>query len=188
MAGGNESPRQRMIGILYLVLLGLIALNIPESLMDSFRNITVSLDTSRGNVTTSINNTYTAFEATKLKEQGERARKVLDTARQASKVVADLNTYIETLKTKLIAEGGGINPTIGDVSARDNLDISPRIMITKKNADVLKEKIVNTREKLLSLLGKDSQNVNFSLNTIDPPARAGIKRKWEEAYFGDGIP
>ncbi len=188
MAGGKESPRQRMIGILYLVLLGLIALNIPESLMDSFRNITVSLDTSRGNVTTSINNTYTAFEATKLKEQGDRARKVLDTARQASKVVADLSSYIETLKAKLVAEGGGINPTIGDVSARDNLDISPRIMIAQKNAEELKKKIDDTRDKLLKLLGKDSKNVNFSLNTIDPPPHAGIKRKWEEAYFGDGIP
>jgi gliding motility-associated protein GldM len=188
MAGGKETPRQRMIGILYLVLLGLIALNIPESLMDSFRNITVSLDTSRGNVTTSINNTYTAFEATKLKEQGERARKVLDTARQASKVVADLDSYIETLKAKLVAEGGGINPTIGDVSARDNLDISPRIMIAQKNAEELKKKIDDTHDKLLKLLGKDSKNVNFSLNTIDPPPHAGIKRKWEEAYFGDGIP
>ncbi|MDB5141909.1 MAG: gliding motility protein GldM [Mucilaginibacter sp.] len=188
MAGGKETPRQRMIGILYLVLLGLIALNVPESLMDAFRNITVSLDTSRGNVTTSINNTYTAFEATKLKEQGDKARKVLDTARQASKVVADLNTYIETLKAKLIAEGGGINPTIGDVSARDNLDISPRIMINQKNAEILRKKIEDTRARLLKLLGKDSKNVNFSLNTIDPPAHAGIKRNWEEAYFGDGIP
>jgi gliding motility-associated protein GldM len=188
MAGGKETPRQRMIGILYLVLLGLIALNVPESLMDAFRNITVSLDTSRGNVTTSINNTYAAFEATKLKEQGDRARKVLDTARLASKVVADLNAYIETLKAKLVAEGGGINPTIGDVSARDNLDISPRIMINQKNAEILRKKIEDTRARLLSLLGKDSKNVNFSLNTIDPPPHAGIKRNWEEAYFGDGIP
>lgn len=189
MAGGKETPRQRMIGILYLVLLGLIALNVPESLMDAFRNITVSLDKSRGNVTTSIDNTYTAFEATKLKEQPERAKPVLAKAREASKIANDLNAYIETLKTKLIAEGGGINPGIGDVSARDNLDISPRIMITQKNADLLRKKIDDTRTQLLNLLGeKDSKTVNFSLNAVDPPARAGIKRNWEEAYFGDGIP
>jgi hypothetical protein len=47
MAGGKETPRQRMIGILYLVLLGLIALNVPDSLLDSFKNITRSLDASR---------------------------------------------------------------------------------------------------------------------------------------------
>jgi hypothetical protein len=54
MAGGKETPRQRMIGILYLVLLGLIALNVPDSLLDSFKNITRSLDASRVNVTTSL--------------------------------------------------------------------------------------------------------------------------------------
>jgi gliding motility-associated protein GldM len=189
MAGGKETPRQRMIGILYLVLLGLIALNVPESLMDAFKNITDSLNKSRDNVSASINSTYTAFEQTKLKDQPERAKPVYDKAKQATAIVAELNTYVEGLRKKLIEEGGGINPTIDDVSARDNLDISPRIMINQKNGEVLRKKIDDTREKLLNLLGeKDSKTVKFSLNAEDPPARAGIHRKWEEAYFGDGIP
>ena len=111
MAGGKETPRQRMIGILYLVLLGLVALNVPESLMDAFKNITDSLNKSRDNVSTSINNTYTAFEATKLKEQPERAKPVYAKAKEASQVVNELNTYVEGLKKKLIEEGGGINPS-----------------------------------------------------------------------------
>ncbi len=189
MAGGKETPRQRMIGILYLVLLGLIALNVPDSLLDAFKNITDSLDKSRSNVTTSIDNTYSAFEQTKLKEQPARAKPILDSARKASAIVKGLNDYIETLKKKLIEEGGGYNANIGDVSARDNLDISPRIMINQKNADVLKKKIEDTRHQLLELLNpKDRATVNFSLNAVDPPARAGISRSWEEAYFGDGIP
>jgi gliding motility-associated protein GldM len=190
MAGGKETPRQRMIGILYLVLLGLIALNVPDSLLDAFRNITVSLDKSRGNVTTSIDNTYTAFEATKLKEQPERAKPVLAKAREASKVANELNTYIETLKAKLTKEGGGFNPAIGDVDARDNLDISPRVMINQKNAEVLKKKIEDTRAQLLNLLDpKDRATVNFSLNANDPPPKKdGLSRHWDEAYFGDGIP
>ncbi len=189
MAGGKETPRQRMIGILYLVLLGLIALNVPESLMDAFKNITDSLNKSRDNVSASISSTYTAFEQTKLKDQPERAKPVYDKAKQASAIVGELNTYVEGLRKKLIEEGGGINPTINDVSARENLDISPRIMINQKNGEVLRKKIDDTREKLLNLLGeKDSKTVNFSLNAVDPPARAGIHRKWEEAYFGDGIP
>jgi gliding motility-associated protein GldM len=149
----------------------------------------VSLNKSRDNVTTSINNTYAAFEQTKLKEQPERAKPVLAKAREASKAVAELNTYIETLKSKLIEEGGGINPVINDVGARDNLDISPRIMINQKNAEKLRKEIDVTREKLLSLLDeKDRKTVNFSLNAQDPPPSAGLHKSWDEAYFGDGIP
>jgi gliding motility-associated protein GldM len=189
MAGGKETPRQRMIGILYLVLLGLVALNVPDSLLDAFKNITNSLDTSRKNVTTGIDNTYSAFEKTKLKEQPDRAKPVYDRAKQASKVAEELNTYIESLKTLLVKEGGGIDTTINDVKGRDNLDISPRIMVADKNADKLKAKIDETRKKLIELLPeKDRTGINFSLNANHPQGGKGPKKTWQQAYFGDGIP
>jgi len=178
-----------MIGILYLVLLGLVALNVPDSLLDAFKNITDSLDKSRSNITTSIENTYSAFEQTKLKEQPERAKPIYNRAKDASRVAEELNSYIETLKKKLVEEGGGINPTTGDVDSRDNLDISPRIMINQKNADLLRQKIDETRDKLLQLLDpKDRAEINFSLNTVDPPVHGDVSKTWQEAYFGEGIP
>jgi gliding motility-associated protein GldM len=188
MAGGKETPRQRMIGILYLVLLGLIALNVPDSLLDAFKNITNSLDASTRNVNTGLQNTYSAFEATKLKEQAERAKPIYDKAKQASAIAAELNTYIEQLKAKLIQEGGGINPEIDDVDGRDNLDISPRIMINQKNGEKLKAKIDETRQRLLEALGKDSVGVQFSLNTVAPKPHGDVKKSWQESNFGDGIP
>src|SRR5476651_805828 len=185
MAGGKETPRQRMIGILYLVLLGLIALNVPENLLDAFKNITRSLDASTKNVDSSLQATYGAIAA-KVKAQPDKA-KYLTAANEAKKVTDDLSRYIEELKTKLVAEGGGINPEIDDVSARENLDISSEVMINGKRADVLKGKIEATKAKLLQLLGKDSAGVNFSLNANDPPERPGIQFKtWQNAYFGEG--
>ena len=189
MAGGKETPRQRMIGILYLVLLGLVAMNVPDSLLDAFKNITNSLDKSRSNVTTGIDNTYSAFEKTKLKEQPERAKPVYAKAKEASKIANELNGFIETLKALLIKEGGGINPTIDDVNARDDLDISPRIMVQGKNADKLRQMIDDTRDKLIGLLSeKERTGVNFSLNAVDPPKNGDVKKTWQEANFGDGIP
>ncbi|MDB5129843.1 gliding motility protein GldM [Mucilaginibacter sp.] len=189
MAGGKETPRQRMIGILYLVLLGLIALNVPDSLLDSFKNITRSLDASRGNVTNSLKTTYSAFEATKLKEQPEKAGQLLAKAKDASKIADELNAYVEELKAEMIKKGGGFNPDIDDVSARESLDISSEVMINGKKGDVLKEKIESTKTKLLALLGKDAAGVNFSLNANDLKPRPGYQKKsWQEAYFGEGIP
>ncbi|MFD2864755.1 type IX secretion system motor protein PorM/GldM [Mucilaginibacter antarcticus] len=189
MAGGKETPRQRMIGILYLVLLGLVAMNVPDSLLDAFRNITNSLDSSRKNVITGIDNTYSAFEKTKLKEQPERAKPVYAKAKEASRVAAELDKYIEELKAVLIKEGGGINPEINDVNARDDLDISPRIMVQQKKADKLRKLIDDTRDKLLGLLSeKERTGVNFSLNAVDPPKHGDVKKTWQEANFGDGIP
>jgi len=191
MAGGKQTPRQRMIGILYLVLLGLIALNVPDSLLDAFKNIKVSLDTSTDNVKKGIATTYTTFKATKLVDEPKRAEPILKRAQNASDIADALDKYISALREQLVAEGGGINPSINDVNARDNLDISPRIMITDKKGEELRQKINETREQLKALLtDKEKAGVNFSLNAEAPEQTAGSgpKKNWEEAYFGDGIP
>ena len=36
MAGGKESPRQKMIGMMYLVLTALLALNVAKTILDAF--------------------------------------------------------------------------------------------------------------------------------------------------------
>src|SRR5882757_3050319 len=98
MAGGRETPRQRMIGILYLVLLGLIALDVPDSLLDAFKNISDSLSASKTNVQTGIDNTFTAFEKTKLINEPERAKEPYRKAREAKALSDNFNTYVDSLK------------------------------------------------------------------------------------------
>src|ERR1700761_7130005 len=135
MAGGKETPRQRMIGILYLVLLGLIALEVPENLLDSFKNIADSLTASKANVQTGISNSFTAFEATKLKDEPERAKKPHEDALKAKKLADDLDTYIESLKTTLRDETGGMSESTNDYAGRENLDATTDLMTSRrKNA------------------------------------------------------
>lgn len=189
MAGGKETPRQKMIGILYLVLLGLVALNVSDSILEAFKNLTDSLNTSTQNVQSGVDATYASFEATKLKDEPERAKPIYDKAKQASAHLTELNTYVDGLQKLLIAEGGGINEATGDITARNNQDISPRLMINQGRADTLKKRINDTREKLLGLLDeKERQGINFSLNAVDPPNRGAVKKSWEQSNFGDGIP
>jgi gliding motility-associated protein GldM len=191
MAGGKETTRQRMIGILYLVLLGLIALDVPDSLLDAFKNISDSLSASKTNVQVGIDNTFSAFEKTKLKEQPERAKPIYDKAKQASKLADNLNTYVDSLKKIMISESGGIDASTNDYSGRENLDESVDLMVDRrKNAYELHKKIDDTREKLLSLLKPQERvGVNLSLQAEGPKHRAGFPNKnWEEANFGEGIP
>jgi gliding motility-associated protein GldM len=191
MAGGKQTPRQRMMNILYLVLLGLIALEVPESLMDAFKNIGDSLSASGKNVQTGIDNTFTAFEKTKLKDEPERAKDPYARAKQASKLANDLDAYVESLKKKLIELSGGFDPNIGDLKGRENVDIAPDMMVTRgKSAYELHKKIDETREKLLALLkDKERSGVTLPLQANAPPKVSGFPSKtWEEASFGEGMP
>ncbi|MFT5582248.1 MAG: hypothetical protein ACI9G9_001513, partial [Psychromonas sp.] len=55
MAGGKETPRQKMVGMMYLVLTALLALNVSKSILDAFvaieENIQIANETEvfRGN-------------------------------------------------------------------------------------------------------------------------------------------
>src|SRR3978361_1021560 len=132
MAGGKQTPRQRMIGILYLVLLGLIALEVPENLLDAFKNIGDSLNASKTNVKTGIDNSFTVFEKTKLKDEPERAKDPYERAQKAKQLADKLDNYIESLKTTLVKESGGMSEATGDYSGREGMDYSVDLMVDRR--------------------------------------------------------
>ncbi|CAM3854751.1 gliding motility protein GldM [Sphingobacterium prati] len=189
MALGRETPRQRMIGILYLVLLALLALNVPDSILDAFKNINNSLETSKSNVNTAVQQLFTAFENTKLKEEPARAKPIYDKAKKAQAIIGELDKYILSLKEELAKQGGGYDEEKGDLVKRENEDISPNLMINEKKGTLLKDKINDTRAKLLALLTPQEQKmVSFSLEAKNPEKSVNGKKSWEEINFGSGTP
>ncbi|RAJ29761.1 type IX secretion system motor protein PorM/GldM [Pedobacter cryoconitis] len=189
MAGGKETTRQKMINIMYLVLLAMLALNVSDTILNAFKNINDSLDSSRTNVSTSIDQLFTAFQNTKLKEEPGRAQPIWDKANQAKKYADDLNGYIQQLKQQFNTAGGGIDPETGDLKERGNQDIAQGIMINAKEGEKLKAKINETREKLIALLeAEDRKHVSFSLEAKDAEKSIEGKKKWEDINFGEGTP
>jgi len=189
MAGGKQTPRQRMINILYLVLLGLIALNVPESLLDSFKKIGDSLATSTKNVQAGIAQNYTAFDK-HLKDEPERAKPIYAKAKQASALADKLYQDVEALKTELVKASGGIEESTGDYHGRDNMEEAERLMIKSNKGEELKKQINDTKEQLMALLSpQEKVGINLSLDASDPKPSPGQQQKsWEEANFGANIP
>ena len=55
MAGGKETPRQKMIGMMYLVLTAMLALNVSKSILDAFVTIDEQSLEQNTNIVQSIN-------------------------------------------------------------------------------------------------------------------------------------
>jgi hypothetical protein len=51
MAGAKETPRQKMIGMMYLVLTALLALNISKEVLNGFVKVETSLRNTQGTLT-----------------------------------------------------------------------------------------------------------------------------------------
>jgi gliding motility-associated protein GldM len=188
MAGLKETPRQKMMGILYLVLLGIAATTVTDHVLDAFYNLTVSLRTSSEIVKATVDNTMSNFEATKLKNEPERAGPAWEKAQKIKASVAELDAFIVVIKDSLIKLGGGLDKE-GDIANRADIDISPRMMMRKdKWAAKLKAKIEETRNKILQSLPTKDQTMKLALSAQDPPRRGGLLTSWEESNFGEGIP
>jgi len=193
MAGGKETPRQRMIGILYLVLLGLIALDVPDNLLDSFKNISDSLTASKTNVQTGIATTFKAFEGSKLKDQHDRALPIYERAQKARAMSEAFDKYVDSLKEVMITAVGGIEPSTNDYKGRDDMDVSFRLMVgdgKNRSAYTLHKKIDALKAGLLGTLKdeKERSGTNLALSTDPPKGKTGEQKDWETANFGEGIP
>jgi len=190
MAALNETPRQKMMGILYLVLLGLAATTVTDHVLDAFRNLTVSLETSTQNVKSTVDNTFASFEATTLKNDPVRAKPIYARAQKVKDLCAELDKYIRHDRDTLYKMGGGTDEQSGDVSDRASTDIAPRYMVRKGEAKNLKAKINATRKAIIEELGvRDTAGMKLALNASDPPKRKNsVQNSWEEDNFGEGIP
>ncbi|GAA3966908.1 gliding motility protein GldM [Pedobacter ginsengiterrae] len=186
MAGGKETTRQRMINIMYLVLLAMLALNVSDTVLNAFKNINDSLATSRDNVNGSIEQLFSSFENSKLKEEPARAQPIYDRAKQAKAAADELNNFIEGIKKQFTEAGDGVDTVTGDLRRRENMDIAQGIMINQGQGDKLRAKIQATREKLISLLDPaDRSSAAFSLEANNPKKGKG---NWVEVNFGEGTP
>jgi gliding motility-associated protein GldM len=185
---GKETPRQKMIGMMYLVLTALLALNVSDEVLNAFKLVNDGLETTTSNFATTNKITYGAFEAA-MKNNPGKTKPFYDKALLAQKYTSDLNKYVEDLKKEFLETGGGIDEQTGDIVQRKDIDISAQIMINQGKGKELKTRILDTRKKLLDLVAeKDRPNFNFSLNAVDPgPDKEGTVKTWESSIF-EGTP
>ncbi|WP_432712207.1 gliding motility protein GldM [Pedobacter sp.] len=189
MAGAKETTRQKMINVMYLVLLAMLALNVSDTILDAFKNINDSLEASKTNVNTSVDQLFTSFQNTKLKDEPARAQPIWNKANQAKAYATKLNDAIEALKQRFESAGNGIDPETGDLVERANQDIAQDIMINQKEGQKLQVIINDTREKLIALLNpEDRKSVTFTLEAKDATKRVNGKKEWSDINFGEGTP
>lgn len=62
MAGYKETPRQKMIAMMYLVLYALLALNVSKQVLDAFLVVNESMESTNMSITNKIKDSYDKFQ------------------------------------------------------------------------------------------------------------------------------
>ena len=87
-----------MIGMMYLVLTALLALNISKEVLNGFVKVENSLRTTQGTLNAKVNETSTELETKYLQNQ-EKVKPFYDKAQQVNASSAELISYICLLYT-----------------------------------------------------------------------------------------
>lgn len=205
MGGGKLPPRQKMIGMMYLVLTALLAMNVSKDILDAFVLINDGLENTNSNFEQKNEFIYNAFNKSKM-DDPIKVTPYWKKAQQAKRIADELDLHIEQLKRHLIRETTKPPeefPTDSlklqiSTESKDNYDIPSHILIGDParpkegefTANELKIKISQFREDLLNLI--EDPRVRATLNignkTDDFGANAsGTFESWETGWF-DHVP
>lgn len=106
MAGNKLSPRQKMIGMMYLVLIALLALNVSKTVLEAFSKINGSLYKTSINFANKNNQVYAEFDQaaeTNPTKAGPWKEKAYSVKKEADELVDRL----QRLKFELVSMGDG---------------------------------------------------------------------------------
>ncbi len=200
MSNQKLTPRQRMINMMYLVLIAMLALNVSREILKSFYLFELSFINANTNADIRNSETMNAF---KIRMENDRTRTKTEKwyllAQEAHQISNELNTYLEKMKTDIIKEGGGrIEPKedekgLTELALPDNMEKHAHYFVAQGlgNGAKLKDHINGTREKLLALL-KSTRNSKLTISALDkssqlraddPNGNLLDKKTWVNVYL-----
>ncbi len=199
MAGGKESPRQKMIGMMYLVLTAMLALNVSKQVLNAFAVVNEGLIKTNENYAKKNATNYEIFEKA-MHDDPVKTGKFYNNAKQAQKLSEVLVKQIDSIKAVLIAAVDGVpwgtadTTHLIDVQGKENFDIPTRIMVntgaaedgTKGLAHKLKTELGIFRKSMLGLLDKPGDSADIKIGMLTPEVyNTNLKEKqsWEAYNF-----
>ncbi|MBD0824720.1 type IX secretion system motor protein PorM/GldM [Aestuariibaculum marinum] len=188
MAGGNLSPRQKMINLMYLIFIAMLALNMSKEVLSAFGLMNVRL-TESNEAADQRNLAFFSGLELKAEEQPEKYAPLLDKAEKIRVLSKDLNTYLEDLKAKMSA-------TVDDPTDYEIMDKGDYLDNNFFKGDKLKpegeeflEKLETFRSGVVEILGDDPSmssvvaDVNEKFSTEPETNRDGKKIDWLDYHY-----
>ena len=191
MAGGKESPRQKMINMMYLVLTAMLALQVSNALLQKFQLLNNSLERANGAANNNNEKSVGAIKKEIEKPGGEKYADVLRQAAEVRKQTGEMDTYINSLKQEIIAAGGGMDAETGGVKNPSEEEKVAILMVgSSRNGKgyELKKKLNEFAVQLQKFAAPNTKFPDLAVDASKDPALAKTdnitrNKDFSELYF-----
>ena len=135
MSGAKETPRQKMIGMMYLVLTALLAMNISKDVLLAFITVESGLNATNKNFDQKNDVLYSKFDKaladnkTKTKPWSDKAFKVREEAKKLCKYIDESKAELYQLAQPELNKQAADTFKLINGTSNDNYDIPTNYLI-----------------------------------------------------------
>lgn len=180
------SPRQKMINLMYVVLMAMLALNVSSDVLEGFKLVDEGLNRTKVNSATQNEAIYKELEAA-MKQNPEKTRQWYKKAQQVRQMSDSLYSFAENLKWEIVREADGDDADLNDIEGRDNLEAATHVMLAPGigKGGKLKKAIESYREGITAMINDEAQKkmIKSNLSTDVPKKAKLLGKNWQEYMF-----
>ena len=176
------SPRQKMINLMYVLLMAMLALNVSSDVLHGFTLVDESLSKSAVNTIKQNDMLYDAFDKN-LEQNPEKVRDWYERAMEVKRLSNELYDYANELKTRIAKKADGEEGDYTNLRNREDLEAATYVMLTSGTGEgqALYDAITGYRTKLLEMVTDPAQQemILTSLSTDVPNRDISLLKNWQ---------
>ena len=178
------SPRQKMINLMYVVLMAMLALNVSNEVLNGFSIVEESLNRTTANATVENQAIYDNFEE-QMKSNPQKVREWYEKAQQVKQMSDSLYQFAAELKQAIAKEADGDDGTPANLQNKEDLEAATQVMLApgRGKGDALKLAIDNYRDGILKMITDTATQRTIASDLTTEVPSTGLGKNWQEYMF-----
>jgi len=180
------SPRQKMINLMYVVLMAMLALNVSNEVLNGFDIVEKSLNRTTENSAKENMAIYEDFEQ-QMKANPAKVKEWYDKAQMVRHMSDSLFDFAAELKLAIAIEADGKHGDPSNIQSKEDLEAANQVMLApgRGRGEELKRAIDSFRERMVKMVPDTAQQkiIESNLTTEVSNTAASLGKNWQEHMF-----
>jgi gliding motility-associated protein GldM len=180
------SPRQKMINLMYVVLMAMLALNVSNEVLNGFSIVEESLKRTTASAAKENQALYDDFSE-QMKKNPQKVKLWFDKSQQVKQMSDSLFNLAAELKQAIVYEADGKDGDVQNIRNKEDLEAASQVMLSPSGGrgKELYDAINSYRQRMLTMVTDDHQKrmIAANLTTEVPKDEASLGKNWQEYMF-----
>ena len=178
------SPRQKMINLMYVVLMAMLALNVSNEVLNGFSIVEESLNRTTENAAKENLAIYEDFDQ-QMQANPQKVREWYEKAQRVKLASDSLYNLAAELKQAIAYEADGSDGNPAKLINKEDLEAANQVMLApgRGRGESLKQAIDIYREGILKMVTDTAQQRRIASDLTTEVPSTGLGKNWQEYMF-----